>query len=212
MIKIMFHDKRIFLTKNAKEFISTYKIDNVQLVFNCNQESILKSLDFLLISSFKNIIFEGDENELLAIFKISLYFQQAAGGVVENNRNEILFIYRNKKWDFAKGKLELDESIEQCAIREVKEETGIANIKLLSFIDCTYHIYIESKYILKETHWYLMESEDRMLYPQKEEGIKKVVWIHKNNIDIQLKNTYESVKDLLQILHKKRGSLARTSN
>ena len=44
-----------------------------------------------------------------------------------------------------------------------------------------------------------MHSEDKFLKPQIEEGIKKAVWINKKNINFQLKNTYESIKDILAL-------------
>ena len=51
----------------------------------------------------------------------------AAGGLVTNENNELLMIFRRGKWDLPKGKLDKGETIEECAIREVEEETGIGN-------------------------------------------------------------------------------------
>jgi ADP-ribose pyrophosphatase YjhB (NUDIX family) len=48
----------------------------------------------------------------------------AAGGLVENEHGEILLIYRKKHWDLPKGKLDAGETLEECAVREVEEETG----------------------------------------------------------------------------------------
>ena len=49
----------------------------------------------------------------------------AAGGLVFNDKNELLMIFRRGKWDLPKGKLDEGEDIEDCAVREVKEETGL---------------------------------------------------------------------------------------
>ena len=54
-------------------------------------------------------------------FKQNFTVIEAAGGVVMKNQ-EMLFIYRNGKWDLPKGKLEINESIPLCAVREVEEE------------------------------------------------------------------------------------------
>src|SRR4051812_48020306 len=56
---------------------------------------------------------------------------RAAGGLVVNDGGEMLFIFRRGKWDLPKGKLEEGEDLEECAVREVEEETGLKNVKLL---------------------------------------------------------------------------------
>ena len=53
-----------------------------------------------------------------------------AGGLVINNNSKVLFIYRKNKWDLPKGKLDDGENLEEAAIREVVEETGLDSNKL----------------------------------------------------------------------------------
>jgi len=55
--------------------------------------------------------------------------------VITNNQNEILLQKRsdNHLWGLPGGLMELDETIEECAIREVKEETNL-DIKLTRFL------------------------------------------------------------------------------
>ncbi len=65
----------------------------------------------------------------------------AAGGIVVNPNKEILWIFRRGFWDLPKGKLDPNESIEACAIREVMEETGISNLVLGDLILTTKHLY-----------------------------------------------------------------------
>jgi 8-oxo-dGTP diphosphatase len=50
----------------------------------------------------------------------------AAGGIISNDLGELLIIHRPKydDWSFPKGKLDFGEKLEECAIREVHEETG----------------------------------------------------------------------------------------
>ena len=77
---------------------------------------------------------------------------QAAGGLVSNEKNELLIIYRRGKWDLPKGKIDEEETPEQCAVREVAEETGLTGINLLSPFYETFHVYQEyGKNILKQT-------------------------------------------------------------
>ena len=79
---------------------------------------------------------------------------EAAGGLVFNEKNKILMIFRNGKWDLPKGKIELGESIEDAAIREVEEECGIDNLKIDNKLINTYHTYnLNGFNILKKT-WF----------------------------------------------------------
>ena len=123
----------------------------------------------------------------------------AAGGLVSRDK-KYLFIYRNSKWDLPKGKLESNESIEECAVREVQEECGITQLKIVKKLLKTYHIYEHKEVkILKITQWYLMHCKDHNnLVPQKEEGIEKVVWKDEQEIKLALKNTYANIRRLIE--------------
>lgn len=128
-----------------------------------------------------------------------LKFVQAAGGLVQNEQNEFLFIYRAKHWDLPKGHRESGEELDFTAVREVEEETGIKNIKLGEYLGTTYHTYIlNGKREIKETHWYSMSSKDtEKPIPQTEEGIERVEWLSKEKIESLSKKLYPSIKDLL---------------
>lgn len=57
---------------------------------------------------------------------------EQAGGIVLNRSGQALLVKASsKKWGFPKGKIEEDESAEDAARREVREETGIAELALL---------------------------------------------------------------------------------
>ena len=125
---------------------------------------------------------------------------QAGGGYVENNQNEILFIYRLKKWDLPKGKIDSNESSIDAAIREVEEETHVKASVSDKTPFKTYHIYYEKKipaWVLKETFWYKMKSDfSGMLIPQENENITDVKWVKENELKQLLLNTYPSIKDV----------------
>ena len=120
----------------------------------------------------------------------------AGGGLVFNDKQKILFIYRNKKWDLPKGKNEKGEKIQDCALREVTEETGIDDLTIRKFIAKTYHVFKRNgKYKLKETYWYEMHSSYKgVLVPQIEEGIEKVKWKGFQKTQKALKKSYENIK------------------
>lgn len=121
---------------------------------------------------------------------------EAAGGLVYNDKKEILFIRRNKKWDLPKGKIEKGETHRAAAVREVMEETGVQNLEIRNFLKTTYHVFTRNKkFRLKITYWYEMYSDyDGPLIPQPEEGIKKVRWKNFEKSQKALQDSYENIK------------------
>ncbi len=88
----------------------------------------------------------------------------AAGGVIINkNTKKILILKRkNGNWVLPKGHLEKEESPEEAAIREVKEETGL-NVRIIDYIGKTqYHAPATERHPEEEKTviWYLMETEE----------------------------------------------------
>ena len=53
-------------------------------------------------------------------------------------------MFRRGKWDLPKGKLDPGETLEACALREVREETGVGQLELIKFLLVTEHEYEES--------------------------------------------------------------------
>jgi 8-oxo-dGTP pyrophosphatase MutT (NUDIX family) len=145
------------------------------------------------------IINENFEKLKKAFFK-HFKLVQAAGGLVKNKDGEILLIFRRGKWDLPKGKLDKNETILDCAIREVKEETGLTKIKAGKAIDITYHTYTEfGKHILKESHWYTMHVKgEEILTPQVEEGITEIRWVKKDDLKSYMNNTFPAIAGLLK--------------
>jgi hypothetical protein len=125
---------------------------------------------------------------------------KAAGGLVESVNGNYLFIFRNKKWDLPKGKLEDGENMKETAVREVEEECGIKVFKREEKLCKTYHVYpIGANLVIKKTNWYKMKVKgEPKLIPQKEEGIDKAVWLDKKEISPVLKNTYPSIMEVLK--------------
>jgi len=125
----------------------------------------------------------------------------AAGGLVVNEKNEMLFIFRRQHWDLPKGKLDEGETIEACAVREVQEETGLKNVELVSFLCKTYHEYFDKwikEEVIKESWWYLMKSDSsENLIPQTEEDIEKIIWVTENAVGFYLNSSYPSIKEVV---------------
>lgn len=126
---------------------------------------------------------------------------EAAGGLVTNSEDEVLFIHRLGKWDLPKGKLEKGEDIPECALREVEEECGIVGHEIVGQLPDTNHTYfIKGKPILKRTYWFKMKIEGKPeLTPQVEEDITETVWFDESKWNEVEQNTYPSISYLLQL-------------
>jgi len=190
MYKVFVNDIPIILStkKDIGENYSSFPIKTVKL------KSIIEKIsdgELLYVNLYHN-----NEEKLLKHLLKKLPVVTAAGGMVFNDNKEILFIYRNKRWDLPKGKTEKDETLEESAIREVMEETGVQDLEITRFLRKTYHIFKrKEKYKLKVTHWYEMHSSFKgELIPENEEGIKKVKWKNFAKSQKALTKSYANIK------------------
>lgn len=145
------------------------------------------------------IIWNPDLDKLKKAFFKHFVQIEAAGGIVQNEKKDILFIFRRGKWDLPKGKMEKKETPEACAKREVEEETGVKGLVLKKKIGETFHTYDEfGKHILKTSHWfYFTCKNDQALQPQTEEDITETQWIKTRDMKQPMSNTYENIKDIV---------------
>ncbi|GAB2767388.1 NUDIX hydrolase [Salinimicrobium soli] len=144
---------------------------------------------------FVNLYHSNEEKLLKHLFK-KLPVVTAAGGMVLNPKKEVLFIFRNGRWDLPKGKIEKGEGLEDGAIREVEEETGVKNLKISQFLQETYHVFQrKGRYRLKVTYWYEMTTDyDGELVPEEKEGIMKAKWKNKEKSKKALLKSYANIK------------------
>jgi 8-oxo-dGTP pyrophosphatase MutT (NUDIX family) len=153
------------------------------------------------------IYFHKNLDELKKAFFKKFKLVLAAGGFVQNEKKQVLMMFRRGKWDLPKGKQDKNESPEKCAIRETEEETGLKNIKLATPLPTTYHTYHEgSHYIIKETRWFKMKvSGKQNLVPQTNEDISQLVWVSKKDLNQYQGKTFPSVQDVLDAGFAKSG-------
>lgn len=124
----------------------------------------------------------------------------AAGGMVYNEKNELLMMFRRGQWDMPKGKIDDGETFDACALREVEEETGLSGIKLFEALQITYHTYeYKGNTVLKPSHWFKMTcSGEQTLVPQVEEDITELRWVDKLEAEKLIKNAYPSIREMVQ--------------
>ena len=135
-------------------------------------------------------------------FRKAFKYIYAAGGLIEKG-DTYLFIFRLKRWDLPKGKLDMGEGPEEAAIRECEEECGITQLTITKTLEPTYHIYPhKGSYALKKTYWYSMITKhEGILVPQLEESIERVEWFNKTQIKEQvISNSYPAILEVIRDL------------
>ena len=193
MLQIFYKEKPIIISDKKSDLKNSLIID----------PELVENLDLLKLLTKKKInsigVFSNEFELIINIFKKKFPEIIAAGGKVINNKSEILFIYRNKKWDLPKGKAEKNEIISETALREVEEETGIKNLSIIKPLEKTYHIFKRGdKYYLKTTYWFEMKSDfNGKFKPQKKEGITRVEWIGIENLSSVLPKSYPNIRLLI---------------
>ena len=205
-IKIYFNDKPLFLTDSMDSELEPYRHHDDAIFVDEFSPPAINSIihEMRLQKIHAGILFHEDLEKLKKSFMKKFSVIKAAGGLVTNENDELLFIYRRGKWDLPKGKVDPGESAEICAVREIKEETGLAEATIEKHLLTTYHAYDESgKHLLKETEWYLMHSPNQKdLHPQTNEQITEAVWASPKQLDRYLNNTYLLIKDVLKTADK----------
>ena len=194
MYKVFVNDKPLFLTNEIE------KETDFQIF-------LLESIDIeqLIVKMFNNKIkkcylYYPDEKVIFKKLKEKIPVQKAGGGLVYNNEGEVLFIFRNGKWDLPKGGKEKGERMSHTAMREVEEETGVSNLSVTKKLQKTYHVFKRNgKYKLKITHWFEMKTNfEGIPVGQLDEGIEKAVWLNPEQIEEALKNSYENIRLLFK--------------
>lgn len=203
MYKVFFNDSTI-------QFEPEYKRSSKN---NITQNAVLEDHELIkeLISTIHSgglikdfVILHDDPHALWHAFKNQLVEIPAAGGLVMNSDQSLLFIKRLGVWDLPKGKIEKKETPEKAAIREVEEECGVSGLKIIRPLESTFHIY-RSPYhkspenlVLKETKWFLMSCDDEQtLVPQADENIEEARWFALDELQEVRANTYSSIRDFL---------------
>ena len=204
MYKVFFNDRKIVISQKSDITLNL----SVKTVEDLHSVRDVKHW----FSGFIN----DDEKEILLrcenpekfwkdVFVPAFKFIKAAGGVVKR-KQQILFIFRNEKWDLPKGKIDKGESAEEAAIREVEEECGITGHLIMKNLLSSYHIYqspvkkTKNKWILKKTFWFEMHyvgMENGT--PQADENITEIKWFKKSELKKVLLNTYENLKQVIAL-------------
>lgn len=208
MYKLFINNKIVFLCQNPA-FVDNLMHEDFIIEPYKNKEEFASLLKVILNNLNQNnvVLFSADVEKMFD--EVCSFFKciEAAGGVVKNKAGEILLIHRRGFWDLPKGKIEKGETIEEAAVREVEEETGLTNVKITQPISfkklnnkATYHSYIEKEILkLKVSYWFEMQTTfEGNLIPQTEEDIEQAIWVKKEDIPNYFDNMYLSIIDVLK--------------
>lgn len=201
-IKIYFGDKPLFLADDITDEIEPYvHHDDAVFIDEFSTPGVNSILHEMKVERVHAGIYYHKDLEQLkkAVWK-KFKILQTAGGLIRNENGQILLIFRRGKWDLPKGKRDAGETLEQCAIREVFEETQLRNVTIEKPLVTTYHSYEENgKHILKENYWYKMNSSGvQTLQPQTEEDITEAKWVGAEEIPKYSPKAFPSIRDVFK--------------
>lgn len=202
-------NQTVYFTDCALHFVE-------QLPDNCPQEAVLKMPSSFHEGELRDKILKMLENhntiycfsahpaEDFEIFSREFTYVEAAGGVVVDEKGRWLMMRRNARWDFPKGHVERGETYEECAQREIEEETGVRG-RVETILCQTLHAYFfpkTNRWELKRTYWYRLALETEALKPQEEEGIVLVKWAEKEEVEENLKDTFPTIRQVAEAMMK----------
>ena len=197
MYKVFFKNKCIFFN----EVLNKASFETIAYPF-ITENQMKESIELFASDAINNsmIFYHHDVEMMFNSFLISFPIVEAGGGIVKNNQDDLLFIFRKGCWDLPKGKLDLNEDIKTCAIREVQEECGIEQVNLIKEIKTTYHIFEKKhKWFIKKTTWFeMLYAGNDIPVPQLEEDITEVKWFKRDTLNMPLSNTYSLINDLVK--------------
>ena len=192
---IYFLDKALILTDSPVEIADYYRMPSSEL----SRANVLKIFETTNTIVVQDSMIEAYAEQFFSEFK----YVEAAGGLVENERGETLMIYCYRHWDLPKGHVDAGETDEVCAVREVGEETGVKDAKIVRFLCNTFHAYgVYGEWELKRTAWYYLKAHGCPTTPQKEEDIVEAKWCSKEELEENLRKTYPTIRNVFAAKNK----------
>lgn len=182
-----------------KEQIEKYKPYN-------EQEENDKQIMLRYINTFDDVLTRNNE---FGHFTASAW-------VLNKEKTKVLMIYHNiyKSWAWTGGHADGDIDLLGTAIREVKEETGVNNVKVLKDdifsleVACVNGHIKRGKYVSSHVHLnltYLLEVDEQETLKIKEDENSGVKWINiedvakVSNEDWMIKNVYNKLNEKIKM-------------
>ena len=137
--------------------------------------------------------------------------ETSAGGVIfrraEDGTRVLLIKDAYRNWGFPKGHVEAGEDAAAAALREITEETGLADLINHGRIqDIDWFFRFRGKLIHKTCTFFLVESPSGEPQPQHDEGITATRWLPFEEAQRTL--SYANARDVLKAAGSMMDSLA----
>lgn len=120
---------------------------------------------------------------------------------INNNNLEYLLLHHTEgHWDFPKGKLEANETVEQAAVRELREEAGIDADLIAGFQHVISYQFTDKngELVKKQVVFFLGQVEDAMVVISHEH--QDFLWLSYD--EAYQKVTYDSAREVFELAHK----------
>ena len=181
---------------NLRDEIENFKPFN-------EQEEADKALMIKYIDTFDDVLTR--ENQMCHF--------TASGWIVNKERTKVLMIYHNiyNSWAWVGGHADGDADLDYVALKEIREETGLTNVKIIS--DGIYSVQIltvdshikRGKFVPSHVHLdccYLVEADDTEPLRMKEDENSGVKWIDidkavEASTEAKMKPIYQKLIDKL---------------
>ena len=158
-------------THGFNEFIrGKYSINNINLLINLISEMTKEELGLIVCGNFDILwcnLWGNNNNNYLNDYNYSKnkYNELVALNTITNIIDNLEHNWTEPEWGFPKGKRDINELEQVCALREWNEESGISvnNINIINNVSAFKEIYIASNYLTYQTNYYLAECNNIIL-------------------------------------------------
>ena len=191
---------RIYFADRELLFVQDKAPEGYYIVDGLDNDSISRAKIITFIEKYNKVAIVCDDiQRVFDLIAEQFVWVEAAGGIVKSGE-EVVMIRRNERWDLPKGHQEEGEEPEECAAREVEEETGVKVATIDRWLSTTIHCYnLYGKWEMKQTVWYEMSAEQKsLLVPQREEGIVEAKWVPSAEIDEHIKKSFPTIKSVFK--------------
>ena len=200
-MRLFFENKFFFFSSEAdyREVSISDGEMRVTPILHIGQEDV-PSPEELLAAAGDNrslVILAPDGEAAGERFCAQMPIVKAAGGLVENQRGDILVITRKGWRDLPKGHIDEGESAEEAALREVQEETGLQEAEIVAPLCTTRHFHrAYGRWEVKQTEWFLMfaPGEEPALCPEEGESITAAEWLGGRRLWQAVESSYSTIK------------------